>query len=155
IRASDVVVVKPGSRIPVDGEVIAGNSFVDQSTITGESLPVEKMAGTYVYAGTINQSGSLEVRTTGIGRDTAFGKIINAVEAAEKSRAPIQKTADRLAGYLVYFALGCAALTFLITHDVKSTISVVIVAGACGIAAGTPLAILGAIGQAARLGAIV
>jgi len=155
IRVGDIVVVRPGSRIPVDGEVIAGNSFVDQSTITGESLPVEKMAGTYVYAGTINQSGSLEVRTTGIGRDTAFGKIINAVEAAEKSRAPIQKTADRLAGYLVYFALACAALTFILTRNLTSTISVIIVAGACGIAAGTPLAILGAIGRAAAEGAIV
>jgi Cd2+/Zn2+-exporting ATPase/Cu+-exporting ATPase len=155
IRLGDVVVVKPGSRIAVDGEVIAGNSFVDQSTITGESLPVEKVAGTYVYAGTINQSGSLEIRTTGIGRDTAFGKIINAVEEAEKSRAPIQRTADRLAGYLVYFALGCAVLTFTITRDLRSTISVIIVAGACGIAAGTPLAILGGIGRAARAGAII
>jgi heavy metal translocating P-type ATPase len=155
IRFDDVVVVKPGSRIPVDGEVVSGNSFVDQSTITGESMPVEKIAGTHVYAGTINQSGSLEVRTTGVGRDTAFGKIINAVEEAEKSRAPIQRTADRLAGYLVYFALGCAALTFLITRDLRSTISVIIVAGACGIAAGTPLAILGGIGRAARAGAII
>jgi Cd2+/Zn2+-exporting ATPase/Cu+-exporting ATPase len=108
-----------------------------------------------VYAGTINQSGVLEIRTTGIGRDTAFGKIIDAVEKAEKTRAPIQRTADRLAGYLVYFALGCAALTFLITRDLRSTISVIIVAGACGIAAGTPLAILGGIGTAARAGAIV
>jgi Cd2+/Zn2+-exporting ATPase/Cu+-exporting ATPase len=147
--------LKPGARIPVDGDVISGNSFVDQSTITGESLPVEKVAGTHVYAGTINQSGTLDVRTTGIGRDTAFGKIIKAVEEAEKSRAPIQRTADRLAGYLVYFALGCAALTFLITRDLRSTISVIIVAGACGIAAGTPLAILGGIGRAARSGAII
>src|ERR1041385_9385115 len=151
----DVVVIKPGSRIAVDGDVMSGNSFVDQAGITGESLPVEKVAGTRVYAGTINQSGVLEIRTEGIGRDTAFGKIIEAVERAEQSRAPIQKTADRLAGYLVYFALGCAALTFLITRDARSTISVIVVAGACGIAAGTPLAILGAIGRAARLGAIV
>ena len=155
IRSRDVVVVKPGSYIPVDGEVVSGNSFVDQSTITGESMPVEKIVGTRVYAGTINQSGLLEVRTIGIGRDTAFGKIINAVEEAEKSRAPIQRTADRFAGYLVYFALGCAALTFLITRDLRSTISVIIVAGACGIAAGTPLAILGGIGRAARAGAII
>jgi Cd2+/Zn2+-exporting ATPase/Cu+-exporting ATPase len=155
IKVGDLVLIKPGARIPVDGFVISGHSFVDQATITGESLPVEKLAGTQVYAGTINQSGVLEVRTAGIGRDTAFGKIIDAVEAAEKSRAPIQKTADRLAGYLVYFALGCASLTFLITQEVRSTISVVIVAGACGIAAGTPLAILGAIGQAARRGAII
>ena len=155
IMIGDIVIIRPGARIAVDGEVISGNSFVDQSAITGESLPVEKVAGTHVYAGTINQSGSLEVRTAGVGRDTAFGKIIKAVEEAEKSRAPIQRTADRLAGYLVYFALGCAALTFLITHDLRSTISVIIVAGACGIAAGTPLAILGGIGRAARAGAII
>jgi cation transport ATPase len=155
IRIGDIVIVKPGSRIPIDGEVVRGNSFVDQSTITGESLPVEKVRGTHVYAGSINQSGLLEVRTSGIGRDTAFGRIIDAVEAAEKTRAPIQKTADRLAGYLVYFALGSALVTFIVTRDLRSTISVIIVAGACGVAAGTPLALLGAIGRAAREGAIV
>lgn len=155
ILVGDVVLVKPGARIPVDGAVVAGNSFVDQSTITGESLPVEKLPGSQVYAGTINQSGVIEVRTEGIGRDTAFGKIIEAVERAERTRAPIQKIADRLAGYLVYFAIACAVLTFVVTRDVRSTISVVIVAGACGIAAGTPLAILGAIGRAARQGAII
>ncbi|MEW6682545.1 MAG: cation-translocating P-type ATPase [Nitrospirota bacterium] len=155
LAVGDIVVVKPGGRIPVDGTVVAGHSFVDQSTITGESMPIEKALGTSVFAGTINHSGALEIRTTGIGRETAFGKIIEAVERAEQSRAPIQKTADRLAGYLVYFALASAAFTFLITRDIRSTISVVIVAGACGIAAGTPLAILGAIGRAARLGAIV
>jgi heavy metal translocating P-type ATPase len=155
IKVGDIVVVKPGARIPVDGSVRKGHSFVDQSAITGESLPAEKMPGANVYAGTINQSGALDIRAASVGRGTVFGRIIQAVEAAEKSRAPIQKTADRLAGYLVYFAIGCAALTFLVTRDARSTISVVIVAGACGIAAGTPLAILGAIGQAARHGAIV
>jgi heavy metal translocating P-type ATPase len=155
LREGDVVLVKPGSRIPVDGVVTGGQSVVDQATITGESLPIEKTPGATVYAGTINQSGALEIRTTRLGRDTAFGKIIEAVERAEQSRAPIQKTADRLAGYLVYFALGAALLTLVITRDVRSTISVVIVAGACGIAAGTPLAILGGIGSAARRGAII
>jgi heavy metal translocating P-type ATPase len=155
VQVGDVVVVKPGARVPVDGVVVAGHSFVDQATITGEALPIEKAAGSPVYAGTVNQTGVLEVRTSGIGGDTAFGKIISTVERAEKSRAPIQKTADRLAGYLVYFALGGAVLTLLITHNARSTISVIIVAGACGIAAGTPLAILGAIGRAARQGAIV
>jgi Cd2+/Zn2+-exporting ATPase/Cu+-exporting ATPase len=155
VRPGEAVLVAPGARIPVDGLVVGGRSFVDQSPITGESMPVEKVPGTAVYAGTINQSGALEIRSDRLGRDTSFGKIIEAVERAERSRAPIQKTADRLAGYLVYFAIGCAALTFLITRDVRSTISVVIVAGACGIAAGTPLAILGAIGRAAREGAIV
>jgi Cd2+/Zn2+-exporting ATPase/Cu+-exporting ATPase len=118
-------------------------------------MPVEKFPGDAVYAGTINQSGALEIGAQKLGRDTSFGRIVEAVERAEKSRAPIQKTADRLAGYLVYFALGAAILTFLITRNVRSTISVVIVAGACGIAAGTPLAILGAIGRAARQGTII
>ena len=108
-----------------------------------------------MYAGTINQAGTLQVRADRLGKETTFGKIIEAVERAEHSRAPIQKLADRLAGYLVYFALGAAVLTFLITHNIRSTISVVIVAGACGIAAGTPLAILGAIGRAARQGSII
>src|SRR5580700_6895303 len=155
LRTGDVVLVRPGGRVPVDGVVVTGHSFIDQAPITGESMPVEKIPGSQVYAGTVNQSGILEIRTIRLGRDTAFGKIVEAVEQAERSRAPIQRTADRLAGYLVYFALICAALTFILTHNARSTISVVIVAGACGIAAGTPLAILGAIGRAARQGAIV
>jgi heavy metal translocating P-type ATPase len=155
VQIGDMVIVKPGGRIPVDGVVVGGRSFVEQAAITGEAMPVEKTQGDVVYAGTVNQSGALEIGAQKLGRDTTFGKIIEAVERAEKSRAPIQKTADRLAGYLVYFALGAAVLTFIITHNVRSTISVVIVAGACGIAAGTPLAILGAIGRAARQGAIV
>lgn len=108
LSAGDVVLVRPGGRIPVDGTVAAGNSFVDQAAITGESVPVEKISGSPVFAGTINQSGALEIRTEKIGRDTAFGRIIEAVERAERSRAPVQRTADRLAGYLVYFALACA-----------------------------------------------
>jgi P-type Cu+ transporter len=155
LMAGDAVLVAPGGRIPVDGAVLAGHSFVDESRITGESMPVEKTPGAHVFAGSINQSGALEVRAERIGRDSSYGKIIEAVEQAERSRAPVQRLADRLAGYLVYFALAAAALTFLITRDIRATISVVIVAGACGIAAGTPLAILGAIGRAARLGAIV
>jgi heavy metal translocating P-type ATPase len=155
IRAGEIIEVNPGARIPVDGDVVGGNSYVDQATITGESLPVEKLPGTSVFAGTVNQSGALEIRVTRIGRDTAFGRILNAVEDAERSRAPIQKTADRLAGYLVWFALVCAVLTFIITRNLTSTISVIIVAGACGIAAGTPLAILGGIGRSAREGAII
>ena len=155
VKRGDVVVVKPGGRIPVDGVVIAGSSTVDQAAITGESLPVSKLGGASVFAGTINQTGTLDVRTERLGRDTTFGKIIETVERAERTRAPIQKTADRLAGYLVYFTLAMAALTFLVTRDARATISVIIAAGACGIAAGTPLAILGAIGRAAHQGAII
>jgi Cd2+/Zn2+-exporting ATPase/Cu+-exporting ATPase len=155
LRVGDAILVAPGGRIPIDGTVLSGHSFVDESRITGESMPAEKTADTHVFAGSINQSGALEIRAERIGRDTSYGKIIEAVERAERSRAPVQRLADRLAGYLVYFALGAAALTYLVTRDIVSTISVIIVAGACGIAAGTPLAILGGIGRCARLGAIV
>ena len=155
LTIGDSILVAPGGRIPVDGAVLSGHSFVDESRITGESMPVEKVEGGLVFAGSINQSGALEVRAERIGRDTSYGKIIEAVERAERSRAPIQRLADRMAGYLVYFAIGSAVLTYLITQNITSTISVIIVAGACGIAAGTPLAILGGIGRSARLGAIV
>ena len=155
VQVDETVIVKPGGHIPVDGIVLSGRSFVEQAAITGEAMPVEKAQGDAVYAGTMTQSGALEIGAQKLGRDTTFGRIIDAVERAEKSRAPIQKTADRLAGYLVYFALGAAVLTFILTHNVRSTISVVIVAGACGIAAGTPLAILGAIGRVAHQGAII
>ena len=155
IVPGEVVVIRPGSRIPVDGQVVRGHSFVEEAAITGEPMPSEKTTGNEVYAGTINQAGTLEVRAERLGKETTFGKIIEAVERAEHSRAPIQKMADRLAGYLVYFALGAAVFTFLVTHNLRSTISVIIVAGACGIAAGTPLAILGAIGGAARKGSII
>jgi Cd2+/Zn2+-exporting ATPase/Cu+-exporting ATPase len=155
VHAGDVVLVRPGGHVPVDGVVVSGHSFIDQASITGESMPVEKVSGSRVFAGTINQSGVLEILADKIGADTAFGRIIELVERAEHSRAPIEKIADRLAGYLVYFALFCAALTFWVTRDARSTISVIVVAGACGIAAGTPLAILGAIGRAAQKGVII
>jgi Cd2+/Zn2+-exporting ATPase/Cu+-exporting ATPase len=155
LAADDRVLVNPGGLIPVDGTVVAGHSFVDQSRLTGESLAVEKLPGADVYAGTINQSGLLEIRAERVGRDTSYGRIIEAVETAGRSQAPVQRLADRLAGYLVYFAIGAALLTYLLTRDMHATIAVVIVAGACGIAAGTPLAILGAIGRAARHGVIV
>jgi Cd2+/Zn2+-exporting ATPase/Cu+-exporting ATPase len=115
MNTGDVVLVRPGGRVPVDGVVVAGHSFIDQAAITGESMPVEKIPGARVFAGTVNQSGVLEIQTETIGRDTAFGKIIEAVEQAERSRAPVQRTADRLAGYLVYFALTCALFTFILT----------------------------------------
>jgi len=155
LQLGDQIITKPGGRIPVDGVVTTGHSFVDQSSITGESMPAEKVPGSQVYAGTINQSGALEIRAVKLGRETTFGKIIQAIEQAEHSQAPVQKLADRLAGYLVYCALAAAAVTFLVTRDLRSTISVVIVAGACGVAVGTPLAIFAAISRAARQRAIV
>jgi Cd2+/Zn2+-exporting ATPase/Cu+-exporting ATPase len=154
VAAGETIIVRPGERIPADGVVSKGHSFVDQASITGESLPVEKIEGSKVFAGTINKDGVLEVRVEKIGRDTTFGKIIEIVEQAEKSRAPVQRIADRLAAGLVYFAFGAAVLTLIVTRNITSTIAVIIVAGACGVAAGTPLAILAGIGSAARRGII-
>lgn len=155
IEPGETVLVNPGEKVPVDGAVTVGRSYVDQSRITGESMPAEKKVGAAVYAGSINQMGALEVLVERVGRDTSYGRIIQVVEEAEQARAPVQRLADKLAGYLVYFAIAAAAITFFLTRDIRDTISVVIVAGACGIAAGTPLAILGGIGRAARLGAII
>jgi len=151
----DVVVIRPAAEIPVDGVVVSGRSMVDQSSITGESILVDKLPGATVFAGTTNHTGTLDVRTERLGLDTVFGRVIDAVEKAEKSRAPVERLADRLSAWLVYFALAAAVLTLAITHNIRSSIAVIIVAGACGVAAGTPLAVLGAIGRAARSGAIV
>ena len=155
LTAGRVVVVSPGGRVPVDGTVVAGTSAVDASRVTGESMPVELVPGDRVYAGSVNQVGVLEIEAERVGAASSYGQIVDAVRAAEESRAPAQRLADRLAGYLVYVALGAALVTWLITRDLRATISVVIVAGACGVAAGTPLAVLGAIGRSARAGAIV
>lgn len=155
IGIGDRVLVAPGENIPVDGVVMAGESYVDQARITGESMPVKCREGDVVFAGSINQSGALDIQVDRIGRDTSFGRIIDAIENAEQSRAPVQRLADQLAGYLVYFSFAAAILTYLLTGDIRDTISVIIVAGACGVAAGTPLAVLGGIGRAARNGAIV
>src|SRR6266446_9246235 len=154
VGRGETIIIRPGERIPADGVVRKGHSFVDQSSITGESLPVEKVERSKVFAGTINKDGVIEVTVEKIGRDTTFGKIIEIVEQAEKSRAPVQRTADRLAAGLVYFAFAAAVLTLIVTRNVTSTIAVIIVAGACGVAAGTPLAILAGIGSAARRGII-
>ena len=155
VTPGQLVVVLPGGRIPVDGTVVTGRSTVDQSRITGESLPIEIDAGSEVHSGSINQSGAVEIRAESVGAESSFGRIIEAVRKAQESEPPVQRLADRLAAWLVYLAIGGAALTFLLTHDLTATISVVVVVGACGIAAGTPLAVLAAIARTARSGAFV
>ena len=155
VEPGQTVVVSPGERMPVDGTVLAGRSSLDQSRITGESLPVDVEPGGVVYAGSINQLGALEVRAERIGAESSYGRIVEAVREAQSSPAPAQRLADRLAGYLIAFAIVAAGITFLITRDWTATIAVVVVAGACGIAAGTPLAVLAAIARVARTGAFV
>lgn len=155
VRTGQTVIVPPGGRVPVDGTVTAGSSSVDQSRITGESMPRDVTAGDAVFAGSVNHSGALEMRVDRIGAESSYGQIIRAVERAQASRAPVQRLADRFAGWLVYFAPAAALVTLLVTKDLRSALSVVIVAGACGIAAGTPLAVLATIGRAAHAGVLV
>lgn len=155
IRSGEVVIARVGERIPVDGEVVKGMGSVNQSAITGEGLPVEKKPGSKVFAGSINESDILEIRTERVGTETVFGQIIKLVEEAEARKAPIQKLSDKLATWLVEFTILFAVITFVITRNLISTISVIVVAGACGVAAGTPLAIVATMGSLAKKGVIV
>jgi heavy metal translocating P-type ATPase len=155
LQRGDVVIVRDGDRIPIDGTIAIGSAFVNQSAITGESERLEKEPGDLVYAGSINESGVIEVRTEKVGTETIFGKIIKLVEEAENKKAPIQKISDKLAAWLVEIALAFSAITFLLTRNLTSTLSVIVVAGACGVAAGTPLAIVAIMGKAAKKGTIV
>ncbi|MFI5450070.1 MAG: heavy metal translocating P-type ATPase [Candidatus Bathyarchaeia archaeon] len=155
LQSNDIVIVRDGDRIPVDGTIVVGSAFVNQSAMTGESARLEKNSGDRVYAGSIDESGIIEVRTEKVGSETLFGKIIKLVGEAENKKAPIQKVSDKLATWLVEFAIGFSLLTFLLTRNLTSTLSVIVVAGACGVAAGTPLAIVAIIGKAARKGAVV
>src|SRR6266851_1853802 len=152
---ADVVIVRDGERIPVDGVIVRGSGFVNQSAITGEALAVEKTNGSRVFAGSVDESGVLEVQTEKVGSETVFGQIIKLVEEAESRKAPIQKLSDKLATWLVEFTIAFAVITFIVTRNLISTISVIVVAGACGVAAGTPLAIVAAMGGLAKKGVIV
>lgn len=155
IQQGEIVIVRDGERIPVDGIIVRGSGFVNQSAITGEALAVEKTNGSKVFAGSVDESGVLEVQTEKIGSETVFGQIIKLVEEAEGRKAPIQKLSDRLATWLVEFTVIFAVITFILTRNLISTISVIVVAGACGVAAGTPLAIVAVMGGLAKKGVIV
>ncbi len=155
IQPGETVIVRDGERIPVDGALVKGSGFVNQSAITGEAIAVEKMAGSRVFAGSVDESGIFEVQTEKVGTETVFGQIIKLVEGAESRKAPIQRISDKLAAWLVEFTIIFAVITFLVTRNLISTISVIVVAGACGVAAGTPLAIVAVMGGLAKRGVIV
>src|SRR6266446_1451320 len=155
IQPGETVIVRDGERIPVDGNLVKGSGFVNQSAITGEAVAVEKLVGSRVFAGSVDQSGVFEVRTEKVGNETVFGQIIKLVEEAESRKAPIQRISDKLAAWLVEFTIVFAVVTFVVTRNLISTISVIVVAGACGVAAGTPLAIVAVMGGLAKKGVIV
>jgi Cu+-exporting ATPase len=164
LRVGDVIVVRPGERIPVDGVVLAGRSAVDESLLTGEPLPVEKAAGDEVVGGTINGSGSLRFGATKVGRDTALAQIVRLVQEAQGQKAPIQRVSDRIAGVFVPIVVALAAAAFLawlvfgpeprIGYALVSFVTVLIIACPCALGLATPTAVMVGTGAGAERGVL-
>ena len=155
VKTGDKVLVRPGGLIPVDGHVIEGSATVDQSAITGESMPVDVSSGSKVYAATIAQGGRLIVETSAAGKDSTFGKIIRMVEEAEANRGDVQRYADKFSAWYLPVVLVIAILTYLFRQDVMSTVAVLVVACSCAFALATPVALLATIGSAAKSGLLI
>ena len=155
VHVGDIVIVRPGEKIPVDGEVIDGQATVDQATITGESMPVEAGPGAQRLCRHHRPPGHLRVRTTHVGADTTFGRVIKLVEEAEAHRADVQRIADKFSAYYLPVVAGIAALTFLISRDPLSTAAVLVVACSCSFALATPIAMLASIGAGAKRGLLI
>jgi P-type Cu+ transporter len=155
VNIGDIVVVRPGELIPVDGEVVSGHATINQATITGEAVPVDAGPGAQVFAATIAQLGSLRVRTMRVGPDTTFGRVVKMVEEAEAHRSDVQRFADKFTGYYLPIVAGIALLTFLISRDPLATAAVLVVACSCSIALATPIAMLASIGAAAKHGLLI
>jgi Cd2+/Zn2+-exporting ATPase/Cu+-exporting ATPase len=155
VRMGETVIVRPGERIPVDGEVLSGQAAVDQAALTGESMPVDAGPGTQVLAATVAQLGVLRVRATRVGADTTFGRVIRLVEEAEAHRASVQRFADRFSAYYLPVVVVLAALTYLIRRDPLATAAVLVVVCSCSIALATPIAMLASIGSAAKRGLLI
>ncbi|MDF2719628.1 MAG: copper-translocating P-type ATPase, partial [Paenibacillus sp.] len=162
VMIGDVVVVKPGEKIPVDGEVLEGVSAVDESMLTGESIPVDKRAGDPVFGATLNKNGALRMRATKIGKETALSQIIKVVEEAQGSKAPIQRIADVISGIFVPIVVGIAVITFLLWYfafdsgnfagALEKAIAVLVIACPCALGLATPTSIMAGSGRAAELG---
>lgn len=155
IQIDDVIRILPGETIPVDGEIIRGTSSVDQSILTGESLPVDKNVGDNVFCGTINKFGSIDVKATKINSDSSIQKMIKMVQDAEEKKAPMQRIADKWASYLVPIAMLIAIICYIITGDIIRAVTVLIVFCPCALVLATPTAIMAAIGQATKFGVII
>lgn len=163
IKVGDLLRVLPGEKIPVDGKIISGNTSLDQSVITGESLPVDKMTGDEVFCGTINCFGSIDIEASSVGEDSSLQKLINMVKEAENKKAPMQRIVDKWAVWLVPIALLIAIATFFITwafgYDIMEAltrgVTVLVVFCPCALALATPTSIMAAIGQATKHGVII
>jgi Cu+-exporting ATPase len=155
VQIGETVVIRPGEQIPIDGEVLSGYAIVDQSTITGESMPIEAGPGTQVFAATIASQGSLRVRAAHIGPDSTYGRVIKMVEEAEAHRGEIQRLADKFSTYYLPVVIGVALLTLAIRRDPLATAAVLVVACSCAFALATPIAILASVGAGARQGVLI
>ena len=164
IKISDIILVKPGEKIAVDGVVTEGGSSIDESMVTGESIPVEKHTGNTVIGSTINKTGSFQFKATKIGKDTLLSQIIELVERAQSSRAPIQKLADQISGYFVPTVLILAILTFDVwylllgataIHALLFAVSVVVIACPCALGLATPTALMVGSGRGAKMGILI
>lgn len=155
IQRNDVLRVLPGEAIPVDGVIISGETSVDQSIMTGESLPVEKGVGEEVFCGTINRFGVIDMKATKVGEDSSLQKLIRMVQDAEEKQAPMQRIADKCASWLVPVALLIAVIAEIFTQDIVRAVTVLVVFCPCALVLATPTAIMAAIGQATKHGVII
>ena len=155
IRQGDILRILPGETIPVDGAIINGETSVDQSVMTGESLPVDKGVGEEVFCGTINRFGSIDISATKVGENSSLQKLIRMVQDAENKQAPMQKIADRVASWLVPVALLIAILSYIFTGNIVTAVTVLVVFCPCALVLATPTAIMAAIGQATKHGVII
>ncbi len=155
IKKGDVLRILPGETIPVDGLILIGETSIDQSVMTGESLPVDKTVGDCVFSGTINRFGSIDIKATKIGKDSSLQKLIRMVEDAEKNQAPTHRIADKWASWLVPAALLIAIAAYIVTKDIVRAVTVMVVFCPCALVLATPTAIMAAIGQATKHGVII
>lgn len=155
IQLSEVLRVLPGETVPVDGEIISGNTTIDQSVMTGESLPVDKTLGDHVFSGTINRFGAIDIKASKIGEDSSLQKLIKMVQDAENNKAPTQRIVDQWASWLVPIALLIAIAAYLVTGDIIRAVTVLVVFCPCALALATPTSIMAAIGQATKHGVII
>lgn len=155
IRQGDILRILPGETIPVDGTIINGETSVDQSIMTGESLPVDKGVGEEVFCGTINRFGSIDISATKVGENSSLQKLIHMVQDAENKQAPMQRIADRVASWLVPVALLIAILAYVFTGNIVTAVTVLVVFCPCALVLATPTAIMAAIGQATKHGVII
>ena len=155
IRQGDVLRILPGETIPVDGTILCGETSVDQSIMTGESLPVDKGVGEKVFCGTINRFGSIDITATKVGEDSSLQKLIRMVQQAEEKQAPMQRIADRAASWLVPVALLIAVLAYVFTANLITAVTVLVVFCPCALVLATPTAVMAAIGQATKHGVLI